>query len=134
MSRCRRVLAWLLLLLLPLQAMSAVSMRACATSVSVRASVDGDALDHSASSVNVSGAVQGSGHSNSRVLGPAAMPDSGALTDRHCGVSGSACCLVPAIANVQSTESIQASDDAPQTVLTHLRTRAEAPPKKPPRL
>lgn len=130
MSRFRRVLAWIVLLLLPLQALSAVPMRAC-----VPASLNADTLDHSASArVHGSGATYTAGHSDSPLPKPAVIPKDRALTDLYCGAYASACCFTPAVAEVQGTEAIHASADAPQTVLAHLRTRAEAPPKKPPRL
>lgn len=135
MSRFRRVLAWIVLLLLPLQASSAVSMRACGAGMNVPASLNADTLDHSASArVHGSGATYTAGHSDSPLPRPAVIPNDRALTDLYCGAYASACCFTHAVAEVQGTEAIHASADAPQTVLAHLRTRAEAPPKKPPRL
>ena len=114
MLRLRRCLMWLVLLAVPLQAYSAVSMQIDGASMSTPAAHGHESTD--APSLN------------------STADDESQMADMRCGLCALSCCHALALPDSACAGTGPIAQQASLSPSRHLHTRSEAPPKKPPRL
>lgn len=131
----RVFLAWMLLLALPLQAFSAVSMRVCGAGMSRMVASEARGAGHAAfAAVKAGGAMASSaGATHPSPMG-AAVPSrltQGGNVD--CGACASPSCHGYAAQDPHRSHAGPLDGAVPQLIAASVRTRSETPPRKPPR-